>query len=214
MVFFMPESRHGGMMSFMEDDNPVRLVVPVPRRRRPPRMCGRTRFVPYPVPPVVPEEPAFIIRDVFISVKDVVVFRDHDFLRPRHDDRAGRGRDDLPRCIGHNGLFHDDRLLDDRRRPFHDDRSRTGLDDRADQVHDVCRKPDAVCRGFMVVMGEGGGRSEDNRRGESGAEDDCLVDGLLGSVSLWKRGCWFSVRELVVLDFLIILYSEMFVLSN
>ena len=173
-------------------------------------MCGRTRFGSRPIPLIPDVEPAFIIRDVFILVKDIVVFRDDDFPRLRHDDRAGRGRDDFLRCGDRNGLFHDDRLFHDCRRRFHDDRSRTRLDDRADQIHDVGRELDAVGRGFVVIPREGGGRSEDDRRGESSADNECLVDGLLGSVSLWKRGLIFS-PERIVLDFLIILYSEIFV---
>ena len=192
MVIYMPDYGLGEMTSFREDDDPVRLVIPVPRRRRPLRTCGRTRFGPCPIPFILDVEPAFIIRDVFILVENIIVFRDDDFLGLRHDDRAGRGRDDFLRCGDHNGLFHDDRLLDDCRRRFYDDRSRTGLDDRADQVHDVGRKLDAVSRGFVVIPCEGGGRSEDDRRSESSADSDCLVDGLLSSVSFWKRGCWFQ----------------------
>lgn len=186
VVFFVPDHGRGEMMSFGKDDDPVRLVVPVPRRRRPPRMRGRTRFDSCPIPFIPEVEPSLIIRDVFILVKNIVVFRDDDFLGFRHDDRAGRGRDDLLRRGDDNGLFHDDRLLDDRRRRFHDDRSRTWLDDRADQIHDVRRKPDAVGRRFVAITREGGGRGEDDRRSESSADDDCPVDGLLSSVSLWK----------------------------
>ena len=204
----------GSMMLFGEDDDLVRLVILMARRRRPFRMSGRARFRSCPVPFVAVEDPAVIIRDVFLLVKDIAVFRDGDLLGPCHDDRAGRGRNDFLRCGDDDGLFYDDRLFNDRRRRFHDDRSRTGFDDRAYQIHDVRRELDAVGRRFVVVPCEGGGRSEDDRRGESGADDECLVDGLLSSVSLWKSGCWFSVRERIVLDFLIILYSELFVLSN
>ena len=214
MVFFMSDHGRGEMMFSGEDDDLVRPVVPVTRRRRPPRTHGRTRCGPCPIPFVIEVEPAFIIRDIFIPVKDIVVFRDDDFLGLRHDDRAGRGRDDLLRRGDHNGFFHDDRLFHDPRRRFHDNRSRTRLDDRADQIHDVRRKPDAVGRRFVVIPCKGGGRGEDNRRSESGADHDCLVDGLLSSVSFGKRGCWFSVRKPVVLDFLIILYYEIFVMSN
>ena len=181
------------MMFFREDDDLVRPVVPVTRRRRPPRMHGRTRFGPCPIPFIPDVEPSLIIRDVFILVEDIVVFRDDDFLGLRHDDRTGCGRDDFLRGDD-DGLLHNDRLLDDCRRRFHDDRSRTRLDDRADQVHDVRRKPDAVGRGFVVIPCEGGGRSEDDRRSESSADSECLVDGLLSSVSFWKRGLVFSPR--------------------
>ena len=185
MVFFVPDHRRGKMMFFREDDDLVRPVVPVTRRRRPPRMHGRTRFGPSPIPFIPDVEPSLIIRDVFILVEDIVVFRDDDFLGLRHDDRTGCGRDDFLRGDD-DGLLHDDRLFDDCRLCFHDDRSRTRLDDRADQVHDVRRKPDAVGRRFVVIPCKGGGRSEDDRRSESGADHDCLVDGLLSSVSLWK----------------------------
>ena len=215
-------------MLFGEDDDLVRPVVLMARRRRPPRRSSRTVFRPDPVPFVAVEEPALVIRDVFVFVKDIVVFRDGDFFGSCHDDRAGRGRDDLLRGGDDDRLglhddrllndrrrcFHDDRFLNDRRRRFHDDRGRTRLDDRADQVHDVGRKPDAVgWTGFTVIPSEGGGGSEDDRRGESGADDDGLVDGLLSSVSFWMRGLVFS-PERIVLDFLIILYYEIFVKSN
>ena len=192
VVFIMPDHGRGKMMSFGKDDDPVRLVIPVPRRRRPPRMRGRTRFGSCPIPFIPDVEPSLIIRDVFILVKNIVVFRDDDFLCLRHDDRAGRGRNDFLRCGDHNRLFHDDRLLDDRRRRFHDDRSRAGLDDRTDQVHDVGRKLDAVGRGFVAITREGGGRREDDRSSDCSADHDCLVDGLLSSVSFWKRGLVFS----------------------
>ena len=194
--FFMAMHRHGSgsMMSFREDDDLVRFVVLMPRRRRPLRMYRRTQSGFHPVPLVAVEDPAVIIRDVIILVKDIVVFRDDDFLGLCHDDRAGRGRDDFLRCGCHNRFFHNDRLFNDCRCRFHDDRSRTGLDDRTDQIHDVGRELDAVSRGFVVIPCEGGGRSEDDRRSESSADYDCLVDGLLSSVSFWKRGLVFSPR--------------------
>ena len=187
--FFTVKHRRGSMAAVMigKDDDLMRLAVQMPRRRRPLRMHGRTRFRSRPVPFIVPEEPAVIIRDVFILVKEIAVFRDGNFLGLCHDDRARRGRDDFLR--GDDGrFFHDDRLLDDCRRSFHDDRGRTGLDDRADQIHDIGCQPDAVGRGFVVIPCEGSGRSEDDRRSESSADNDCLVEGLLGFVSLWKRG--------------------------
>lgn len=215
--FFMAmrRRRRRSMMLFGEDDDLVRLVVLMARRRRPPRRSRRTVFRSDPVPFVAVEEPALVMRDVFILVKDVAVFRDGDLFGSCHDDRAGRGRDDLLRGGDDDRLgLHDDRLLNDRRRRFHDDRGRTRLDDRADQVHDVGRKLDAVGRtGFVVIPSEGGSRSEDDRRSESGADDDRLIDGLLSSVSFWMRGLVFS-PERIVLDLLIILYSEIFVMSN
>jgi len=196
--FFMVVHRKGrGSMTVAtvgEDDDFVRPVVTVPRRRRPPRRSDRTVFGSCPEPFIPDIEPAFVIRDVLILVENVAVFRDVDFLRAGHDDCPRRGRDDFLRACDDDRFFHDDRLLDDRGRRFHDDRSRTGFDDRADQVHDVGRKPDAVGRWFVMIPGESGGRSEDDRRSESSADSDCLFDGLLSSVSFWKRGLVFSPR--------------------
>jgi hypothetical protein len=55
-----------------------------------------------------------------------------------------------------------------------------------------------------------GSRGEDYCGGERRADRECLVDGLLGRVSYGGR-LMISVREPNVLDFLIILYSELFV---
>ena len=196
---FVTDHRHGSMTFFGENDDLVRLVVLVPRRRRPPRGCCRTRFGPCPIPFISDVEPALIIRDVSVLIKDIAVFRDDDIFRAGHDDCAGRGRDDLLRRGDNDRLFHDDRLLDDRRCRFHDDRSRTRLDDCANQVHDVGRQPDAVCRGLMVIPREGCGRSEDDRCSENSADGEDLVDGLLSSVSLWKRVAGFQSESLLFL---------------
>ena len=186
---FVPDHGRGNVMPFRKDDHLVRLVVMMPRRRRPPGMNSRTRFGPRPEPFVVPEEPAFIVRDVFVFVKDVAVLRDADFFRSGHYDRAGRSRDDFRRACDDDRFFHDHRLFDDCGRRFHDDRGRTRLDDRAHQVHDVGRKLDAVGRTrFVMIPRKGSRRGEDDRRGKSGADRECLVDGLLDSVSFWKRG--------------------------
>ncbi len=171
-----------------KNDDPVRLMVTMTRRRRPPRMCGRTMSGSRPVPFIPEIEPALVIRDVFILVENVAVIRDVDLLRAGHDDRAWRrGRDDLLRAGDDDRFFYDDRLFHDSRGSFHDDRSRTRLDNRAYQVHDVCRELDAVGRGFMMIPGESGCRSEDDRRGESGADGECPVDGLLSRVSYGRE---------------------------
>ena len=196
--FFMAVYRKGrGTMTVTtvgEDDDFVRPVILVSRRRCPPRRSDRTVPGSRPVPLISDVEPAFVIREVLILVENVAVFRGGDFLRASHDDCSRRGRDNFLRVCDHNGLFHDDRLLDDRGRHFDDDRSRTRFDDRTDQVHDVGCKPDAVGRGFVMIPGECGGRSEDDRRSESSADSESLVDGLLSSVSFWKRGLVFSPR--------------------
>ena len=166
-----------------EDDDLVRLMIAMTRRRRPPRRSGRTVFGSCPVPFIPDIEPALVIRDVLILVENVAVFRDVDLLRAGHDDRPRRSRDDLLRACDDDRFFYDDRLFHDRRWRFHDDWSRTRLDNRAYQVHDVCRKLDAVGRGFVMIPGESGGRSEDDRRSESGADGECPVDGLLSRVS-------------------------------
>ena len=146
--------------------------------RRPSRRLVRTRFFSCPIPVVLDEDPSFIIRDVLIFVHDVFVFRDDDLFRARYDDRLLRGRDNSRR------LFHDDCLLDDLRSCFHDDRSRTRFNDRAHQFHNIRGKLDAVCHRFMMVTGESC-RSEDYRCGESSADNEGLVDGLLSRVSYW-----------------------------
>ena len=147
-------------------------------RGSPPRPKGRPKACSNPMPVVPDVEPAFIIRDVLIFVHDVFVFRDDDLFRARYDDRLLRGRDNSRR------LFHDDCLLDDLRSCFLDDRSRTRFDDRAHQFHNIRGKLDSVGRRFMVVTGESC-RSEDYRCGESSADNEGLVDGLLSRVSYW-----------------------------
>ena len=190
--FFMAVYRKGrGTMTVTtvgEDDDFVQLVITVPRRRRPPRRSDRTVPGSGPMPFIADVEPALVIRDVFFLVEDVAVFRDFDLLRAGHDDRPRRGRDNLFRACDDDRLFHDSR------RRFDDDRSRARFDDRTDQIYDVGRKPDAVGRGFVMIPGECGGRSEDDRCSESSADSECLVDGLLSSVSFWKRGLVFSPR--------------------
>ena len=115
--FFVPNYGCGIVTFFGENDDLVMLVILVPRRRCPLRMCCRTRFGSCPVPFILDVEPAFINTGCIHPHKghSLVVFRDDDFLGLRHDDRAGRSRDDFLRCGDHNRLFHDDRLLDDRR---------------------------------------------------------------------------------------------------
>ena len=128
------------------------------------RPKGRSMACSHPMPVMPDVEPAFIIRDVFILVKNVLVLRNEYPSRSRHDDS----------------------LLSDRRGRFHDDRSRTRFNDRANQIHDVRGKLDAVARPrrFMMVTGESC-RSEDYRCGERSADNEGLVDGLLSRVSYW-----------------------------
>ena len=140
-----------------------RRGVARPRRRRPSRRFWRTEPRSDPAPVMVEEEPSLVIRDVFILVQDVVVLR---------DERLSGGR-------------HDHCFLHDPRGRFHDDRRRERFEDRADQIHDVSGKPDAVRRRLVVIAGEGRCRSEDNRRGECGADSECPVDRLLDCVSFW-----------------------------
>jgi len=186
MVFFVPNLRCGFMAFFGEDDDLVRLVVPVARRGRPFRMCGRTQSGFHPVPFVAVEDPAVIIRDVFILIKDVAVLRDRHDFRTGHDDRFFDDR---------GGRFHDDRLFDDRGGRFHYDRSGTRFEDRPHQVHDVSRKLNAVAWTRVVVIPcEGSCRSEDDRCSESSADNECLVDGLLDRVSYGERFS-FSFRR-------------------
>ena len=139
-----------------------RRCVARTRRWRPSRRFGRTEPSSDPMPVMAEEEPALVIRDVFILVQDVVVLR---------DDRLSGGR-------------HDHCFLHDPRGRFHDDRRRERFEDRADQIHDVSGKPDAVRRRLVVIAGEGC-RSEDDRRGECGADSECPVDRLLDCVSFW-----------------------------
>ena len=173
----MSESVSGTV--FRKKDHFVRLRVAMPRRRRPFRAHRRTRRGSRPIPVPGDVKPSFVIRDVFVPVKNVAVFRDRDFSGSRHDDRFPRGRGD--RRDG----FHDDRFLHDPRFRLNDDRSGTGFDDSAHQIHDVRGKLNAVCRGSVAVTGEGC-RSKDCRCGECGADSECLVESLLGRVSF---GC-------------------------
>ena len=164
-----------------------RNIMMRPRRGCPFRFERRTRTDSRPNPDIIVEKPSFVIRDVFILVQDIAVLRDRDFFGSCYNDRLLRGCDDVRRGGDDRRIrFHDDRFFDESRSFFHDDRSGTRLNDRTDKVHDVCRKLDAVVRTrrFMVVMTEGC-RSEDCRCGEGGADNECLVDGLLDRVSCW-----------------------------
>ena len=196
--------RRRSMMTGLDDDR-VMLRGMIVRAWLPSRRGCRTRLPADPLPDVVIIQPAFIIRDVFFLVEDIAVLRDRHDFRTGHDDRFFDDR---------RGRFHDDRFLDDRRGRFHDDRSGARFDDRPHQVHDVSRKLDAVARARIVVIPcEGSCRSEDDRCSEGSADNECLVDGLLDRVSYGKR-FGFCFASQFNLGFLIILYSELFVLSN
>ena len=169
-----------------QDDDLVRPVILMTRRRRPSRRRDRRSSVSDPVPFILDVEPVLVIRDVFILVQNVAELREADRFRTCHDDCARGGRrHDLRRACDDDRFFHDDRLFDDRRSRFHDHGSRTRLDDRAHQVHDVDCKLEAF-RGFVVIPCEGC-RGEDDRRSENGADSECPVDGLLGRVSYGRE---------------------------
>ena len=187
MAWFFAATYHGerckAVVMVWKDDDLVWLVVAMTRRRRPFRIHYRTRFGPGPVPFIFDVEPAFIIRDVFILIKDVAVLRDAHFFRACHDDRGRRGRDDFL-CGG-----------DDRRCRFHNDGSRARLNNRAYQPYNVGRKLDAVGRMRFVVFVCERCRSEDDRRSESSADSECLVDGLLSRVSYGREVAGFQFEN-------------------
>ena len=229
--FFAADHCHGRMAGFFavtyhrersktvvmiwKDDDLVRLVVAMTRRRRPFRMHSRTRFGSGPAPFIFKVEPAFIIRDVFILIKHVAVLRNADFFRTCHDHRARRGRDDFLRGGDDRRCrFHDNCFFDDRRCRFHDDRSRARLNNRAHQPYNVGRQLYAVGRMRFVVFPCERCRGKDDRRSESSADSECLVDGLLSRVSYGREVAGFQSENRFILDFLIILYFELFDSSN
>ena len=169
--------RRGNRVMFGQDNDLVVSRSMIVRAGFPSRRGGRTRLPADPAPAVMIIEPAFIIRDVFILIKNKAVLRD------RHRFRAG----------------HDDLLFNDRGRSFHDDRSGPRFQDSPYQIYDVGRKLNAVAwTGFVMISGEGCG-SEDDRSSESSADNKCLVDGLLDRVSYGKRfGFCFAGRRLIL----------------
>ena len=204
--FVMYHDRCGSMVMFGQDDD---LVVSrgmmIVRTGFPSGRGSRTRLAADPLPDIAIKEPAFIIRDVFILVEDVAVLRDRHRFRTGHNDRFFNDR---------GVCFHDDRFFNDRGVCFHDDRGRTRFDDRAHQVHDISRQLDAVARTGVVVIPCESGRGEDDRSSESSADNECLVDGLLNRFSYGERLRFVLPETKSIFDFLIILYSELFVLSN
>ena len=158
------------------------------------------------MPHVAVVEPPLVIRDVFVLIKEVAVLRDLRFGLG-HDDRAG-DRDDFLR---------DDLLRDDGFGRGDDDRSGKRLHDRPHEVHDVRGQLNAVARPrgrFGMRVACECRRGEDDRCRESRADNECLVDGLLDRFSYGKRLRFDLPETKSIFDFLIVLYSEIFVLSN
>ena len=200
----MNDDRSGFRTAIEHDD--LVMVRAVTMRRSPSRRCGRTRLRAHPMPHVAVVEPAFVIRDVFVLIKDVAVLWDLRFGLG-HDDRAG-DRDDFLR---------DDLLRDDGFGRGDDDRSGKRLHDRPHEVHDVRGQLNAVARPrgrFGMRVACESRRGEDDRCRESRADNECLVDGLLDRVSYGERLRFDLPETKSIFDFLIILYSEIFVLSN
>ena len=194
-----------GFRAMVEHDDLV-MVRAMMTRRSPSRRCGRTRLGAHPMPHVAVVEPPLVIRDVLVIIKNVAVLRDLGFGLG-HDDRAG-DRDDFLR---------DDLLRDDGFGRGDDDRSRKRLHDRPHEVHDVRRQLNAVARPwgrFRMRVACECRRGEDDRCRESRADNECLVDGLLDRVSYGERLRFDLPETKSIFDFLIILYSEIFVLSN
>ena len=193
-----------GFRAMVEHDDLV-MVRAMMTRRSPSRRCGRTRLGAHPMPHVAVVEPPLVIRDVLVLIKNVAVLRDLGFGLG-HNDRAG-DRDDFLR---------DDLLRDDGFGRSDDDRSGKRLHDRPHEVHDVRGQLNAVARPWRFGMGIAceSRRSEDDRCRESRADNECLVDGLLDRVSYGERLRFDLPETKNIFDFLIILYSKQFDLSN
>ena len=199
-------NHHRGGFRAVIEQNDLVMVRAVTMRRSPSRRRHRTRLGAHPMPHVAVVEPPLVIRDVFVLIKDVAVLRDLRFGLG-HDARAG-DRDDFLR---------DDLLRDDGFGRGDDDRSRERLHDRPHEVHDVRGQLNTVAgpwRRFGMRVACKCRRGEDDRCRESRADNECLVDGLLDRVSYGERLRFDLPETKSIFDFLIILYSELFVLSN
>ena len=197
--FAMNDDR-SGFRAVIEHDDLV-MIRAMTMRRSPSRRRGRTRLGAHPMPHVAIVEPPLVIRDILVFIKDVAVLRDLRFGLG-HDDRAG-DRDDF--------------LRDDGFGRSDNDRSGKRLHDRPHEVHYVRGQLNAVARPWrrfgMRVACECR-RGEDDRCRESRADNECLVDGLLDRFSYGERLRFVLPETKSIFDFLIILYSELFVLSN